>query len=205
MPVVSWQQLPDWKGYTIPMGLWLSHYGNSMAYEKENVEVLGDLGFNFVRVPLDSRTIFKGSDMSMVNPAYLETMDDLVEYCAEAGIHVCFDLHDMPGFYTGGDDSKITLWDDEETQELFVAFWRFLAEYYKDVPSNLLSFNLLNEPHDAYGSTGCNLTEPIVQSGEQDHVFFIYQIFEHHLGISFHVPVKISKAGTYMINQIFSD
>jgi len=152
MPVVSWQQLPDWKGYTIPMGLWLSHYGNSMAYEKENVEVLGDLRFNFVRVPLDSRTIFKGSDMSMVNPAYLETMDDLVEYCAEAGIHVCFDLHDMPGFYTGGDDSKITLWDDEETQELFVTFWRFLAEYYKDVPPNLLSFNLLNEPHDAYGT-----------------------------------------------------
>lgn len=152
MPVVSWQQLPDWKGYTIPMGLWLSHYGNSMAYEKENVEVLGDLEFNFVRVPLDSRTIFKGSDMSMVNPAYLETMDELVEYCAEAGIHVCFDLHDMPGFYTGGDDSQITLWDDGETQELFVAFWRFLAEYYKDVPTNLLSFNLLNEPHDAHGT-----------------------------------------------------
>lgn len=152
MPVVSWQQLPDWKGYSVGPGIWNAVHGAGMHYDKELLEVLAAQGFNFVRVPLDSRTIFKGSDMSMVNPAYLETMDDLLEYCAEAGIHVCFDLHDMPGFYTGGDASKITLWDDEETQELFVAFWRFLAEYYKDVPPNLLSFNLLNEPHDVYGT-----------------------------------------------------
>lgn len=152
MPKASWQELPAWRGYSVGPGNWNAGHGAGMHYEKELIEVLGAQGFNFVRVPLDSRTIFKGSDMSQVNPAYLETMDDLVGYCAEAGIHVCFDLHDMPGFYTGGDDSKITLWDDEETQELFAAFWRFLAKYYKDVPSNLLSFNLLNEPHDAYGT-----------------------------------------------------
>ena len=39
------------------------------------------------------------------------------------------------------------MWSDGETQELFVEFWRFMAEYYRDVPSGLLSFNLLNEPH----------------------------------------------------------
>lgn len=147
MPEASWQQLPDWKGHTVPPGNWTAGYGGSMQYQKEFIEVLGRQGFNFVRVPLDSRMIFNGSDMSMVNPAYLETMDDLIDYCAENGIHVCFDLHDMPGFYTGGDDSQITLWHEEETQELFVQFWRFMAEYYKDVPTNLLSFNLLNEPH----------------------------------------------------------
>jgi len=152
MPEVSWQQLPDWRGYSVGPGIWNAGHGAGMHYEKELIKVLDAQGFNFVRVPLDSRTIFKGSDMSMVNPAYLETMDDLVEYCAEAGIHVCFDLHDMPGFYTGGDDSQITLWDDEETQELFVAFWRFLAEYYQNVPTNLVSFNLLNEPHNADGT-----------------------------------------------------
>jgi len=151
MPTVSWQQLPDWRGYTVGPGNWNAGHGAGMLYEKEGIEVLSALGFNFVRAPLDSRMIFNGSDMTMANPAYLETMDDLIEYCAKEGIHICFDLHDMPGFYTGGDDSQITLWHDEETQKIFVEFWRFLAEYYKDVPTNLLSFNLLNEPHSMDG------------------------------------------------------
>ena len=147
MPEASWQHLPEWKGYTVTPGNWTAGYGAGMLYEKDFIALLGDYGFDFIRAPLDSRVIFAGSDMSRVSLAWLENMDDLIEYCAEEGIHVCFDLHDMPGFYTGGDDSKITLWDDEETQKIFVEFWRFLAEYYKDVPSNLLSFNLLNEPH----------------------------------------------------------
>lgn len=122
MPEASWKHLPEWKGYTITPGNWTASHGAGMLYEKEYVEILGEQGFNFVRAPLDSRVIFNGSDMSMVNPAYLENMDDLIEYCAEEGIHVCFDLHDMPGFYTGGDDSKITLWHDAETQKIFVEF-----------------------------------------------------------------------------------
>lgn len=151
MPEVSWLQLPDWNGYTVGPGNWNASHGAGMLYEKEGIEVLGAHGFNFIRAPLDSRMIFKGSDMTIVNPAYLETMDDLIEYCAAEGIHVCFDLHDMPGFYTGGDDSQITLWDDAETQKIFVEFWHFMAEYYKDIPNNLLSFNLLNEPHSMEG------------------------------------------------------
>lgn len=149
MPEVSWQQLPDWKGHTVPPGSWTNVYGSGMQYQKEFIDVLDEQGFNFVRAPLDFRTIFQNGDMTMVNPVFLENMDDLIAYCAEDGIHVCFDLHNMPGFYTGGDDSRITLWHDERTQELFVQFWRFMAEYYKDVPTNLLSFNLLNEPHGA--------------------------------------------------------
>lgn len=151
LPNVSFEQLPAWNGYTVASRIGNAGYGMGMLYEKEEIDVICSYGFDFVRVPLDSRTIFSGSDTSMVNPAYLETMDNLVEYCAEAGIHICFDLHDMPGFYTDGEDSQITLWTDEETQTLFEEIWRFLAEYYKDVPSNLLSFNLLNEPHDPEG------------------------------------------------------
>ncbi len=149
MPQVVWNQLPKWHGYTVNPGYWNPSLCAGMHYQPELIEVLQTQGFNFVRVPLDARMIFMDENMTMVNPAYLETMDDLLEYCAEAGIHVCFDLHDMVGFYTGGDDSQITLWHDENTQKNFAAFWRFLAQYYRKIPANLLSFNLLNEPHSA--------------------------------------------------------
>lgn len=66
-------------------------------------------GFNFVRAPLDFHDIFRGTDTSEVNEAFLENMDWLIEYCAENGVHICFDLHDVPGFTTGGDDAKIRL------------------------------------------------------------------------------------------------
>ncbi len=78
-------------------------------------------------------------------------MDRLLEYGAENGVHVCFDLHDMPGFRTNDDSAPNTLFTDEAAQALFVEFWRFLADWYKEVPSSLLSFNLLNEPHPADG------------------------------------------------------
>jgi len=48
-------------------------------------------------------------------------------------------------------DRLHTLFTDEASQELFVEFWRFLTNWYRDIPSRLLSFNLLNESHSADG------------------------------------------------------
>ncbi|MBR5545717.1 MAG: cellulase family glycosylhydrolase [Clostridia bacterium] len=147
MPEVSWNHLPDWTGYTVDARDWVVNV-SGMHYTKEEIDVLSSLGFNFVRVPLKSQNIFEGEKTENVNPAFLDTMDRLIEYCAEANIHVCLDLHDMPGFYTGSDkNDKITLWEKEETQALFADIWRFLARYYQNIPASLLSFNLLNEPH----------------------------------------------------------
>ncbi len=147
MPKVSYNNLPAWKGYTISGRHWAPNDDNSgMLYTEDMVKRLSDAGFNFVRAPLDFNSIFIGTDMSQACVAFVETMDDLVNWCAQYGVHLCFDLHEMPGFSTDGSDETI-LFQDEATQELFTAFWGFMAEHYKDVPSNLLSFNLLNEPH----------------------------------------------------------
>lgn len=153
MEEVSWQQLPNWKGFTVSDGTWTAAYGAGMRYQREEIEALSTLGFNFVRAPLNTAMLFKNGDTSMVNLGYLEEMDNLIKYCAEMGIHVCFDLHDIPeaGYITGDDTAKIILWQDAAAQALFVEFWQFLAEYYRDIPSNLLSFNLLNEPRGADG------------------------------------------------------
>lgn len=150
MPETAYDHLPDWKGHTILNRLESINSGGSMKFTEEEVSAVASCGFNFTRIPLDARLLFAagGTDPSRINAAYLETMDDLVNWCAQYGIHVCFDLHDMPGFYTGGyDDSRDILFWDKDSQTLLREFWAFLADHYKNVPSNLLSFNLLNEPH----------------------------------------------------------
>ncbi len=147
LPAASYNNLPDWKGHTIINCVEKIVSGGSIHFEEEEVLAIAEYGFNFVRVPLDFSLLFDGTNTNVVCTAYLESMDKLVNWCAESGIHICFDLHDMPGFTTNSDDSDDILFEDATTQKLFIKFWEVLAEHYKDVPSNLLSFNLLNEPH----------------------------------------------------------
>jgi len=147
MPKVSYNSLPAWKGYSVSGRIWAPNDDDTgMCYTEDMVRRLSDAGFNFIRTPLDFNSIFNGTDMGKACPAFVETMDNLVNWCAKYGIHLCFDLHEMPGFSTDGSDETI-LFRDEATQELLAAFWGFMAEHYKEVPPNLLSFNLLNEPH----------------------------------------------------------
>lgn len=146
MEPVSASALPQWKGYTVPNRTFLSGVAG-MKYSSGEVEQIAELGFNFVRVPIQFDQVFQDETMQYVNVGFLETLDELIASCAEYGIHVCIDLHDMPGFMTDEDDSNDTLFSDAEQQRLFADFWHFMASYYEEAPSNLLSFNLLNEPH----------------------------------------------------------
>ncbi len=84
----------------------------------------------------------------------------------------------MPGFYTAGDDSAIDLFENGARQQLFTDFWAFFAEYYKDVPVNLLSFDLLNEPHTAdeldsalYADVMCPAIEAIRAANPERIIF----------------------------------
>ncbi|MCD7769750.1 MAG: glycoside hydrolase family 5 protein [Oscillospiraceae bacterium] len=146
MPTVSTSELPDWKGYTLP-DLDSNDYGAGYAYTEEVVALYAAEGFDFVRVPFSFESIFEGEDTSSVCEAVMRNLDELLTWCAQYGIHVCIDLHNMPGFTTDADDSNDSMFFDEEQQRLFVAFWSFMASYFQNVPPQLLSFNLLNEPH----------------------------------------------------------
>lgn len=151
MPAATYSSLPDWNGHTVKNRVEAINSGMGMKYTEDEIAAIASSGFNFVRAPLDARILFDGMDTSRVSVGYLETMDELVNWCAEYGIHVCFDLHDMPGFTTDADDSNDILFRDAEAQAYFRQFWKVMAEHYQDVPSNLLSFNLLNEPHSYEG------------------------------------------------------
>lgn len=151
MRPASYDSLPDWKGYTISSpsdGFGVGECGR--CFYQEEVARIADMGFDFVRVPLDFQYVFGGQrSTDMIRTRFVASMDDLVNWCAARGIHVCFDIHQAPGFNTGGSDSDITIFENEEEQELFCQFWGWMAEHYQNVPSSLLSFNLMNEPHAA--------------------------------------------------------
>ncbi len=148
LPAAAWNDLPVWNGVTLGN---MQQYdwevcGQPQVFSKEDVENIAALGFNFIRVPIDTRLFFDMDDTSKVRLDRLLNLDDLVSWCAEYGIHLCPDVHFGFGFSTDETNDNDTIWENEEEQELFVDFWDLVANRYKDVPSNLLSFNLINEP-----------------------------------------------------------
>ena len=149
LPDAAWNSLPKWNGVTVPnlQEYGFEYDGQPQIFIREDMENISDLGFNFVRVPLDTRLFFDWDDPSKVHLEKLINLDELVSWGAEFGTHVCIDVHFSFGFTTDGDNSNDTLWDNPEEQEIFLAFWDMLAERYKEVPSSLLSFNLINEPN----------------------------------------------------------
>lgn len=148
LPAAAWNALPTWNGVTLQnmhQYDW-EPYGQPQVFSREDVESIAQLGFNFIRVPLDTRLFFDLDDPSQVRLDRLLNLDDLISWCAEYGIHLCPDVHFAFGLSTDEDPFNDTIWENSEEQALFVTFWDLLAERYKDVPSNLLSFNLMNEP-----------------------------------------------------------
>lgn len=148
LPAAAWNDLPVWNGVTLPNMQqydWLA-YEQPQEFSREDVENIAALGFNFIRVPLDARLYFDMDDPAQVRLDRLLNLDDLISWCAKFGIHLCPDMHFGFGFTTDEDDTNDTIWENEEEQRIFIAFWDLLANRYQDVPSNLLSFNLINEP-----------------------------------------------------------
>ena len=107
------------------------------AFKEEDFAILEELGFNFVRLPVDYR--------------WLETnvaaIDKAIDYGRQHKIHVQLCLHRVPG-YCSGDPNKETpsLFEDPAALAEACAIWRNLAGRYKGVPNAELSFNLFNEP-----------------------------------------------------------
>lgn len=149
MPDASYNSLPDWHGVTLCNLVDINMLASMQAqrFDRQDIEDLASLGFNFIRVPLDGRYIFPEDAPGQVRLDRLENMDDLIRWCAEFGVHVCFDIHSCTGFTTDEKTENDTIWGNEDEQALFADFWAMLAQRYQDVPNSLLSFNLMNEPN----------------------------------------------------------
>ena len=165
MPAVSYQALPDWNGTSLVNKM---EYGWPVVkpqYTEALVKDVANEGFNFVRVPLDTRIFYTSmsgepgeyfnGDSTQVNTKELKNVDELISWCIDNGIHVCFDVHTTPGGYMiGGDEeaSRELLFTEGSLEEqYFFDFWEFFSQRYADISPNALSFNLYNEPPEFLG------------------------------------------------------
>lgn len=132
-----------WRGFNLLEKFTLR---NNAPYQEDDFRWIAELGFNFVRLPMDYRCYTEPGDWLKFRESMLLEIDQAIAYGERHGIHVCLNLHRAPGFCINPPAEATDLWKDRSAQDAFVAHWAMFARRYRHIPPARLSFNLLNEP-----------------------------------------------------------
>ena len=166
---------PDWMKY-FP-------YQDDGMFQEDDFRWIRDWGFNWVRLPMDYRFWTDSQDLFKIKEEKVVPIDRAIRLGDKYGVHVNVCLHRAPGFcildtlnesLTGIHitKEKTDLFTDPKTQDAFVFQWTYFADRYKGIPSEKLSFNLVNEPLVLPGpaeladlkKAGTNKTKEVLES-----------------------------------------
>lgn len=138
---------------------------------KRDIDSLKAWGFNSVRLPMHYNLYtLPIEEEDNGNITWLEKgfnmTDSLLNWCAANQMYLILDLHAAPGGQgkdaniSDYDENKPSLWESEANQEKTIAFWKKLAERYKDHPW-IGGYDIINEPNWNFTGTnpnGCDET-----------------------------------------------
>lgn len=118
---------------------------------ERDFELIRDLGFTFVRLPVSYLFLGKGLFGRTPDPDRMHLVDRVIEMGQKYGVHVALNIHRAPGYCVlGPSEYDFPERDDLFTQDVplqdYITWWRFFAERYRGIPQADLSFDLLNEP-----------------------------------------------------------
>lgn len=127
----------------------------------DDIRRIADWGFNTVRLRITYETLFN-QDGSQIDLTQAERLDELVEACIEADIHLNLLLCTLPGRTKWVDLNDVSsggetdLFINPERQKEAVSVWATLSARYQDVSGAHLSFTPFWEPD---GDLGINSEE----------------------------------------------
>jgi len=145
---MNWQSaLPRWQGFN------LTHRINQQGgdFEEEDFALISELGFDFVRLPLNYKQWIAEGDWNRIDERNLEWVDQAIRWGQKHGIHVNLCFHRGPGYSASATGHEpYRLFSDEEALQAFLLHWVTFTRRYRDI-GDRLSFNLLNEPRSIPG------------------------------------------------------
>ena len=155
-------QFPRWRGFNLIQKINADRHNG--PFHEEDFQMISELGFNFVRLPMDYRCWIKNKDWTQIDEDALKEIDQAVAWGKKYGIHVCLNFHRAPGWTVASPPEERTVWSDTAAQRVCAMHWQTFARRYKGIPSSELSFNLFNEPHDVEEPAHDNVVTMIVDS-----------------------------------------
>lgn len=150
-PEAHQPHIPRYRGFNLQ---WERGPGeiNKPAFAESDFEMMREWGFNFARIPLSYWIWSKPSDWMSIDDKPFKEIDRVIDLGKQYGIHINLNLHRIPGYCIN--DRQLEPADlftgrvDEKRRALQAAcyHWSYFARRYKAIPSNQLSFDLINEP-----------------------------------------------------------
>jgi endoglucanase len=142
LPEATAKTLPAWRGFNL-----LEKFTDeNRRFNEEDFEWIAELGFNFVRLPMNYRLWIEGNDWMRLREETFGEIDEAVRFGEKYKIHVCLNFHRAPGYSVALPPERKSIWNDDEALRVCALHWATFAERYHGIPNRLLSFNLLNEP-----------------------------------------------------------
>jgi aryl-phospho-beta-D-glucosidase BglC (GH1 family) len=145
----SAQKLPRWRGFNL---LEWFNVGTAQPFREEDFRLIKELGFNFVRIPMDYRIWVTDGDWERIDDAKFAELDQAVKWGGQYGLHVSLNFHRGPGYTVAQPPEATVLWTDADAQRVCAKHWAFVAKRYRGIPNERLSLDLLNEPADIEGT-----------------------------------------------------
>ena len=153
LPQASYNNLPYWAGVNLTGKDLINdaseNNGSTIhVYSENQIRYLSEMGFNCVRAMIGYRMISSYYDEEMIIEQQLNNIDDLIKWGAKYNVHIMLDMHVLPGW--GCSTNGVLIRDiasDKNEQELALRYWKMFAKRYQNIPNNILSFNLFNEPY----------------------------------------------------------
>lgn len=164
LPSIEGDELPDWHGTSIARDILIYTDGREL-YTEEDAKLIKEYGFNYVRIVCMHTDFIKEIEGQLyVNKHQMRNIDNIIGWCMENGIHVCLDLHSVPGYVSGGTPDIL---ENQTHYEQALEIWNLLSSRYANIPANALSYNLLNEPalhyftQESYGALAMDMISTI--------------------------------------------
>jgi endoglucanase len=152
-PPADAARLPRWRGFNLQARFgWPGHPYAGPAFEESDFALMAEWGFDFARLPLSYWDWGQRDNWSVIREEPLQQIDRAVELGRQHGVHINLNFHRLPGYCINGRDREpADLFSGRRAErdkalEAAVFHWSAFATRYKGVPSDRLSFDLINEP-----------------------------------------------------------
>jgi len=116
-------------------------------FTEKDVQQLAALGFDHIRLPVDEQQLFSKDGKKKMDGFRL--VHQVIGWCQKANMRIIFDCHDL---YVSREikptaKKPVSIWESDSAQKGFIALWlQFSAELHQ-YPTDLLAYEILNEPN----------------------------------------------------------
>ena len=141
--------IPRWRGFNLTE---LTGGQRGRRYRESDFAWMAEWGLDFARLPISYWVWSSKEDWLKIDEKELAAVDEVVEWGRQYGIHINLNLHRIPGYCVNQRELEPYLLFDsprasmQRALEAAVHHWSFLAERYRGISSERLSFDLFNEP-----------------------------------------------------------